>query len=131
MQTMLLLTLAVVPYAGNAARGSDDDSVAALRKFGASIVFDEAQPGKPVIGIDFGSARGKITDQSMEHVAGFSHLQELQLKGTSITDAALIHLQRLTNLRNLDLEDTRISNAGLKHLSLNAPFAKGPTRTHR
>jgi hypothetical protein len=70
--------------------GSKEAAVAAIKKLGGFVSFEENNPGKPVV-----------------HVSLF---------GQDVTDASLEHLKELTSLTSLDLVNTRVTEAGLEHL---------------
>ena len=69
---------------------SKEAAVAAIKKLGGFVSFEENNPGKPVV-----------------HVSLF---------GQDVTDASLGHLKELTSLTSLDLVNTRVTEAGLEHL---------------
>ncbi len=58
----------------------------------------------------------QITDIGLTHLKGLTRLQELGLLGTRITDTGLAHLKGLTGLRGLELSGTGITEAGLAEL---------------
>jgi hypothetical protein len=57
-----------------------------------------------------------VTDAGMEHVAGLSQLQGLDLGSSKVTDAGLHHIQRLNGLRRLTLPP-RVTDAGMRYLA--------------
>jgi hypothetical protein len=57
-----------------------------------------------------------VTDAGMEHVAGLSQLQGLDLGSSEVTDAGLHHIQRLSGLRRLTLPP-RVTDAGMRYLA--------------
>jgi Leucine-rich repeat (LRR) protein len=58
----------------------------------------------------------KVTDRSLELLAGRPDLQSIDLEAAAITDKGLAHLRRLTELGNLALFNTPVTDEGLKHL---------------
>lgn len=63
-----------------------------------------------------GLVLGSATDSDVQHLAGLTELQHLDLGGTQITDAGLAHLKGLRGLRWLRLLRTPITDVGLQHL---------------
>ena len=63
-----------------------------------------------------GEARARITDAGLQHLAGLTRLEQLNLMGHRITDAGLRHLAGLTRLTDLNLSGPGITDAGLEHL---------------
>lgn len=56
-------------------------------------------------------------DTTLEHLKGFTNLQDLSLMQSKITDGVLAHLKGLPRLRRLNLAVTNIKDASLKHLA--------------
>lgn len=98
-----------------AANESKEDALAAIKKLGGRVTFDEKSPGKPLVGVDFHNS--KRADAEVEQVKGRMRLQDLTPKWTRVTDAELVHLKGLTSLKSLNLSRTRVSDAGLVHLN--------------
>ena len=120
------------------AKESQDAAVAAIRKLGGTVTFDEENPGKPLIGVNLSStkvtdaglqhlkgltklqslnlSRNEVSDAGLEHLKGLTSLQMLYLGGTKVTDAGLVHLKGLTSLQTLSLSHTKVTDAGLVHL---------------
>ncbi len=63
-------------------------------------------------------AHVRITDATLEHLAGLSSLEWLDLKDTPITDAGLRHLHRVARLKSLDLGNTLVTDASLPQLAM-------------
>lgn len=59
----------------------------------------------------------RVTSAGLRYLEGLHDLQILQFWRCQITDSGLAHLRPLTRLRRLDLEDTRISDRGLSVLA--------------
>jgi hypothetical protein len=48
---------------------------------------------------------GRVTDDSLKHIAGLTELTDLELDNCSVvSDAGLEHLKGLVNLRSINLE---------------------------
>ncbi len=59
-----------------------------------------------------------LTDAGLQHLAGLTNLEKLNLSWSPISDAGLQHLAGLSNLKELDLRTGwSISDAGLLHLA--------------
>ena len=93
MKTLAML-VGLLVVASNAV-GEDKDvkrsdaekkAIAAIKKPGGKVKFDETKPGKPVISVD--------------------------LHNTQVTDAGLVDLKGLTKLQTLFLNSTKVSDAG-------------------
>ena len=69
-----------------------------------------------VRGVNFSEGRTEISLSGLQQLEGFSHLQFLDLYGTTVADARLEHLKGLTELRWLILRGTKASDAGLENL---------------
>ncbi len=57
-----------------------------------------------------------ITDNGLEQIKSFTHLQLLSLQRTPITDAGLKHIKGLMRLQSLYLDNTRVTDAGLENV---------------
>jgi hypothetical protein len=67
-----------------------------------------------VISLDL---RGQqLTDNDLETIASFEHLQQLDLSETNVRDGQLRFLKKLWNLRTLRLNKTKLTNAAIPHL---------------
>ncbi len=66
-------------------------------------------------GLDLSAA--PLTDAGLSELAGFVHLQSLELGDTQVTDAGLKELANLKQLRTLGLSYTKVSDAGLKAIA--------------
>jgi internalin A len=97
-------------------KASQEAAVAAIKKLGGRVTFDEQDPGKPVVHVSlFGQ---DVTDASLEHLKEMTSLTSLDLVNTRVTEAGLEHLKGLTNLQELCLPDsTRVTDAGLVHFN--------------
>ena len=100
---MFLMVVLLVGYSGsNDAQGqtskeSQAAAVAAIKKLGGRVTFDEKNPGKPL---------------------------RVILRGSKVTDAGLVHLKGLTKLGTLNLTDTKVTAAGVKDLQAALPNCK-------
>ena len=93
---------------------AEKKAIAAIKKLGGKIKYDEKNPARHVIHVDFYGT--KVTDADLIALKGLPQLDFLRLCYTQITDAGLVHLKGLKNLRVLDLGHTKITDAGLVHL---------------
>jgi hypothetical protein len=96
------------------AKQKQDADVAAIRKLGGRVTFDEKNPGKPLVGVTLHGP--KVTDARLVHLKGLTSLQSLEINTTPVTDAGLVHLKGLTSLQELSLGGTKVTDAGLEHL---------------
>ena len=93
----------------------EEAAVAAIRKLGGAVSFDNEFPISSLTEVEFSSPLA--TDSWLVHLKGLTKLQKLTLNGTNkVTDAGLVHLKGLTSLESLNLESTQVSGAGLVHL---------------
>ena len=60
--------------------------------------------------------RVAVTDAGLEHLAGVSTIEELDLSETAITDAGLKTIAKLPVLKTLNLFGTSVTDVGLAHL---------------
>lgn len=58
----------------------------------------------------------RISDDGLAKLAGLTELRSLNLSGTKITDDGLRHLAAMTKLETLELDRTRVSDNGVRHL---------------
>ena len=114
-----------------------EEAVAAIKKLGGIVKFDEKSPGKPVVYVQLRGLTNaalvhlkgltnlqtlilygctEVTDAGLEHLKGLMKLQRLTLYYTNITDEGLVHLKGLTKLNVLYFNFTTITDAGLEHL---------------
>ena len=98
MKTLAML-VGLTVVASNAV-GEDKDvkrsdaekkAIAAIKKLGGKVTFDERKPGKPVIFVNL--VNTKVTDAGLVHLKGLTNLQSLGLKNTKVTDAGVKKLQ--------------------------------------
>ena len=59
------------------------------------------------------SRNAEVTEPGLEHLGGFSQLQDLDLASTRVGDAGLKHLKGLSQLQSLWLCGTHVTDAGL------------------
>jgi len=57
------------------------------------------------------------TDAALAHMAGMTHMRELNLIGSPVTDAGLAHLPGMKEMENLHLGGTLVTDSGLANLS--------------
>lgn len=110
------------------------EAVKRIERLGGQVVYDETEPGRPVIHVSFAfaSTRKKglavltdrllgittqLTDADLKNIAQLKHLQTLDLSGTNVTDAGLEELAEFTQLQTLHLDGTSVTDAGLKELA--------------
>jgi hypothetical protein len=116
------------------------DAIKALKKAGATFLFVDNNPQKPVRSLYLPGnkvtdadlkllkafpqlqvlkldAASKITDAGLKEVASLKHLQDLGLGSTQVTDAGLKHLAGLKQLKALNLNFTKVTDAGLEDLA--------------
>ena len=67
---------------------AEKKAIAAIKKLGGKVTFDEKKPGKPVISVNL--RRTEVTDAGLVHLKGLKNLQTLFLNSTKITDAGLV-----------------------------------------
>jgi len=101
---------------------SQDAAVAAIRKLGGNVRFDEKSPGKPLVSVDLSDT--KVSDAGLVHLKGLTKLQSLSLISTKVTDAGLVHLKGLTKLQSLNLSFSKVTDAGVKDLQTALPKCK-------
>ena len=63
----------------------------------------------------------ELTDERLQMVTRFSHLQSLHLVGNDVTDQSLDKLWRLKRLRRLTLNGTRATQSGVARLKSRSP----------
>jgi hypothetical protein len=134
----LLLVLSATGCGKPAGSPAEAAVVAAIRKLGGKVEFDEKQPDHPVLKVylhrtdvmdsdlaefpkltrlqNLFLGQTKITDTGLEHLKGMIQLQTLSLNGTSVTDAGLVSLSTLTGLKTLNLQETKTTTAGVDEL---------------
>jgi hypothetical protein len=141
-----IVTVVTVLAGGLAANGQEppdqEKAVAVVKRLGGRVEYDKKAPGQPVMEVSFLGADKKptdadieglkplkklrrlwiidaegITDAALEHITGFTELEELGLAATRITDKGLAHLKGMANLRRLEIKRTKVGDAGLAHLA--------------
>jgi internalin A len=106
----------VVLALSGVARADEAESVAALKKVGATILYTDNDSKKPVKSVYLPGK--KVTDESLKYLAAFTQMQVLKLDAaTKVTDAGLKELASLKQLQDLGLGSTQVTDAGLKHLA--------------
>jgi Leucine-rich repeat (LRR) protein len=70
--------------------------------------------------LNLNALRSYNLDRDLEHIAGLTNLEELDLEDAPVNDAGLIHLQNLSKLKRLNLlkrsPSGKITGAGMVHL---------------
>jgi internalin A len=89
-------------------------AVRAVDKLGGRVSVDPKQPGKPVVGVDFGQTQ--VTDAALKELKAFKSLHTLRLYVARVTDAGLKELKELRSLQWLSLDLTGVTDEGLKDL---------------
>ena len=99
---------------------TQEQAIAAIKKLGGRVTFDEKSPNKPVIDVDL--SRTNVTDAGLVHLKGLTNLELLYLgNNKKNTDAGLEHLKGLASLQRLFLEDTKVTDEGVKKLQTALP----------
>jgi Leucine-rich repeat (LRR) protein len=91
-----------------------DEVIAAIKKLGGIIRYDEKSPERPILVVDF--SRTEVTDADLVHLKRLTSLRVVDLSGTRVTDAGLEHLKGLTRLFSLSLVGTQVTDPGLQYL---------------
>ena len=81
-------------------------------KAGAQFQRDEANPERPIIGVEI--TNPATSDADLARLKAFPHLQRLTAVG-KFTNAGLAHLAVLTDLETLQLASRRITDTGVAH----------------
>src|SRR5205085_2738164 len=89
-------------------------AVATLRKFGAVVRVNDADPDKPVVDVRLNGP--DANDDMLALVRGFGKLHTLDLHGSSVTNEGLANVHLLTQLRSLNLSGSKIGTQGLEYL---------------
>jgi internalin A len=93
---------------------SQSAAVAAIKKLGGRVTFDEENPGKPVVNVLL--SNNKVAAAGLAQLKGLTSLRGLYLDRTRMTDAGLVHLKEMTALQTLVLKGHKVTDAGLEHL---------------
>lgn len=80
----------------------------------AKEIHELAPLKEQVISIDLGNSN--ITDEHLNIITGFPHLQKLYIENTGVTDEGIRSLKKLSYLEYLNLSYTNISNKVLEYL---------------
>src|SRR5688500_1494110 len=86
-----------------AADPAEAAAVAAFRKLGASIGFNDAGQA-----VRLEMAEINVSNDDLANLKSLPHLERLVLWGSDINDAGLVNLKGLTKLTDLVLENTDI-----------------------
>jgi hypothetical protein len=106
-----LAALSVIAPSQAAADVPTAEQVAALKKLGARLTFDEQER---LIGVNLSERR--IADADLVHLVGLTDVTELDLTRTGITSVGLAHLKDLKSLKVLYLTDTKVDDAGIPQI---------------
>src|SRR5262245_58116797 len=105
-------TMAAPTLSPSAQESDLDKVVAGIQKKGGKVDRDDKAPGKPVIAVNFATA--KIDDEALDALKGLDQVTKVSLNGTPITDAGLERLKGLESLQKLYLVDCKVTDAGLE-----------------
>jgi hypothetical protein len=122
---LTLLLLAAVGRADEAA------SVKVLKEAKATLILDEQQPDKPVVGVIMWGAGYKV--ELLKELKEIKNLQKLRIGGPWITDDGVKELREIKTLQMLEIRSPKVSDAALKDLQEALPKLKlrraGPGET--
>jgi hypothetical protein len=117
---LLVLAGCHAPDPDTRVNGTTVNPRTAVEQMGGRVTVDEADPSRPVVGVDFrGNAR--VRDEDLDYLAGFPKLRMLDLRGTGVTDAGVARLASCAGLAEVDLRDTAVSDAGAERLARALP----------
>lgn len=97
-----------------ATKESQDAAVAAIKKLGGRVEFDEKDPDKPLIGVNFFGT--DLTDAGLVHLKSLTSLKSLDLWSTKVNGTGLVYLIGLTSLESLNLQGTQVTDSVLENL---------------
>ena len=110
------VSLATALLADEPASTPAEQALAELKQIGGVLVhYDDRQPERPVIAVDFANHPG-FQEAWLKYLAAFPRLSTLGLSGIPLTDEGLRHVRALAELETLTLADTRITDEGLAEL---------------
>jgi hypothetical protein len=96
---------------------AEGQAVKAVQELHAALDYDDAAPGRPVVGMCLSFSR-RMTAEDFQPIAGLKRLRTLNLSGNSwLTDEGLNAVADLKDLQELDLTGTKVTDAGLKVLA--------------
>lgn len=85
-----------------------------------AVYADEGPGSRPVTNLS-GQRRDvdsiRVTDDDLEHIGKFTHLERLYLRHMPVTDAGMEHLRNLRHLRHLYLSYTQITDQSAEILA--------------
>jgi hypothetical protein len=136
----LLCAAVVLLFAFDARAVDENETVAAIKKLGGTVIFTDGDskkpvrqvflPGKKVTDEDLKmlaklpkleflhlSGANKITDDGVKYLADLKQLTDLSLASTQVTDAGIKQLTGLTQLKKLSLSFLKVTDASVKDLS--------------
>src|SRR5262249_1293565 len=93
----------------------EDRAAQYIAMLGGSVLRDEKQPDKPIVGVSL--ADTKVTDADLKSLVDLDHLWGLDLSGTKLTPTSLNALAPLKQLRSLALSRTTLTDATVKQLA--------------
>lgn len=118
MRCLFGLALAVSVF-GCAARADDAEGAAVkwVESVGGKFTRDDAAPGKPVNGVNFGAANKKVTNDGLKELKALKSLKTLVVFfSEQIGDEGAKHVGQLTTLEKLTLGNTGVTDAGVAEL---------------
>jgi len=66
----------------------------------------------------------RVTDSDLANVAGFTHLEALELHGSNVTDSGILQLTNCSELRYLGIKRTKVTPDAVKKLQEALPDCK-------
>jgi hypothetical protein len=100
--------------ATGAAALSMDRAMRELKRLDATVEMNLRGGDLVVTAVNF--VGGQATDQDLDLLAAFPHIEAVRLPESPITDAGLVKLADRINLRELDIRGTRTTRAGIVEL---------------
>jgi len=100
--------------------GTEVNPRTAVEQLGGRVTVDEADPARPVVGVDSGG-NARVRDEDLDDLAGFPGLRAPDLRGTGVSDAGAARLASCAGLEEVDLRDTAVSDAGAGRLARALP----------
>jgi hypothetical protein len=114
--------LAFLLMAGVLVRADEAESVKVLEKAKATILRDDQNGDKPVVGVIMWGAgyNGALLKELKE----LKNLQKLRIGGPWITDDGVKELREIKTLQMLEIRSPKVSDAALKDLQTALPKLK-------
>jgi hypothetical protein len=110
----------VYPIANESPALQADFYVAA--KFDPKTLSDLSQVSEQLVGLQL--SKMPITNESLNLVSKFTHLEKLNLNFTSIDDAGIAQLAGLNQLEQLSISGTKVGKSGVSKLLAKLPALK-------